>query len=447
MKTKLLFWWDQLREKLWFIPTVFCIAAVILAVVALNVDRTFELGTEKLLPFLQTTGASGRIVLGALIGALVTVVGLAFSLTMLSVSQMSSQYGPRLVRTVFDSNITQYTLGLFLGTVVFCMIVLRTVRDNDSSGSLFTPHLSIMLAELAGALCLFALLAFTNHMTRCMRAETLVQGIFDDLQRSAEHLFPQILELSDSQMSNVSIQQWTELRDAVPLVSSGMGYLQVIELSGIVTQAAEEGHRLRLLKRPGEFIYKGTQIAEVETEKDTAVDGNKLKQLYGGFFLLGSVRTPRQDIEAGVLELVEAGVRALSPGVNDPMTAINVIDYLSAFLRDIAARQWPQNVLVDSAGIARVRAQPISFSSTLNAGFDQLRQYAGDSVAVNCRLLEGLAAIYAVSTNAEHREAILCQRDMIVRKTEKTIVEPNDLADIRERAGRQWPTSVANRSV
>ncbi|MEZ6137595.1 MAG: DUF2254 domain-containing protein [Pirellulaceae bacterium] len=434
MKTRLLFWWDELREKMWFIPSVYCVAAIATAFVVLSIDRAFALGSEQLLPFLETTGASGRIILGALIGALVTVLGLVFSLTMLSVSQTSSQYGPRLVRSVFDSNIAQNTIGFILSTVVFCIIVLRSIRDLEDSGTLFTPHLSILLAELSGAVCIFVLLAFSNHVTRCMRAETLIQSIFNDLVSVSNQLFP---EVSDVQQSNevdlTDADVWEELENTVTLTSKSSGYLQAIQLTAIVAFASEHGHRLEVAHRAGDFIHQGEVMAHVQlSEKEDSPED--ILENYQGFFLIGTVRTLRQDIESGVLELVEAGVRALSPGVNDPMTAINVIDYVSSFMRGLVGRQWPRPILVDSNGVPRVRVNPIDFEGVLNAGFDQLRQYAGDSVAVNCRLLEGLAAIARSSIHPQDRAAINRQAAMILRAAERHISEPEDLKDIRARA-------------
>ncbi|MCA9127924.1 MAG: DUF2254 domain-containing protein [Planctomycetales bacterium] len=435
MSANLLFWWDELREKMWFIPSVYCVAAIVVAFVVLSIDREFEIGSDAFLPFLQTTGGSGRIVLGSLIGALVTVLGLVFSLTMLSVSQTASQYGPRLIRSVFDSNIAQNTIGFILSTVVFCMIVLRSIRDLKDSGSLFTPHLSILTAELASAACIFVLLAFTNHVTRCMRAETLIQSIYNDLIRAAEDLFPAVAEIRDAdgiELSNVSA--WSDLVNAKSLTSGQSGYLQAIQLQGVVACASERGHRLEISHRAGDFIHAGEVIARVQLSQDEAEGTKDSLENYQSFFLIGTVRTLRQDIEAGVLELVEAGVRALSPGVNDPITAINVIDYVSSFMRDLAGRQWPNPILVDGDGIPVLRVNVTDFRGVLNAGFDQLRQYAGNSVAVNCRLLEGLAAIAISSTQPEDRAAIKRQADMIVRAADRNIFEPEDKRDIRARA-------------
>lgn len=438
MNIKLLYWWDALRDKLWFIPSLFCIAALVLAVITLQIDHRLEFGNDTPTP-LQTTGASARIVLGALIGALVTVVGLAFSLTMLSVSQTSSQYGPRLIRLVFDSNVTQYILGLFLGTIVFCMVVLRSIRDLDSSGSMFTPNISILMGELLGAASLFGLLKLTDHMSLCMRAETLIHGIYQDLISSANRLFPEIdTRRNRSQLDLASTDGWESIDDKLSLRSKHSGYLQAIDLPAMMQMAEKHLNRIDVLKRPGDFVYAGEALANFEISPNHAPhDSDNLEEELGTryrvFFLKGTVRTPRQDIEAGVLELVEAGVRALSPGVNDPMTAINVVDYISSFMRYIANRKWPQSVLLDSQSNPRIRVRNATFCSVLNAGFDQLRQNAATSVAVYCRLLEGLAAIAQSVNRPEDLCAVRRQAEMVLRQAQAAIQEEDDLADIRER--------------
>lgn len=446
MRTRIFYLWDELRGKLWFFPSLFSVAGMLLAVASLVVDRQFEMGTAELLPSIRTTGAAGRTVLGALIGGLVTVVGLAFSMTMLAISQTSSQYGPRLVRTLLDSNVTQYSLGFILGTIVYSMIVLRSIRDLDSPERYFIPHLSILFAELAGACSVISLLVLTNHMMRCLRAETLVAGIYETLRHTIDKLYPEPEPEQPTVDDNIaSVEQWQDFNYSVELRSKAAGNLQAINIEGLVELASEHSHRIEILKRPGDFVHEdtllgrlaidaGARAPHVPNESERDEDG--LYDEYVARFLLGSTRTPRQDIEASVLELVEAGVRALSPGVNDPMTAINIIDYLGSSLAQLCKRKWPGRVLLDANNEPRVRVNTPSYTSVLNAGFDQLRQNAADSVAVHCRLLESLAAIAEVASRPADRAAVARQATMIVQQAERVISEPNDLRDIQERRER-----------
>lgn len=437
MSIKLLYWWDVLRDKLWFIPSVFSLAGVAIALLTLQIDTAFDVGGRGPLQILATTGASGRSVLASLIGALVTVLGLAFSLTMVAVAQTSSQYGPRLIRSLFNSNVTQYVIGMFLFTITYCMIVLQSIRDSSQNAESFTPNLSILLAELAGAACLFGLLRFSHHMTSSMRAETLLLSIYKDLCASADTLFPECANERTGESADLSGDEaWQDLRDEQAIEAESAGYLQAIDLSTLLALAKQHDFRLEVAKRPGDFVHEGDSFVGIEFGNLAGDEQSQILYQCRNCFLVGSVRTPRQDVEAGVLELVEAGVRALSPGVNDPMTAINVIDYLSTFLRRIVQRKWPEMVVSDSDGTPRIYTKVVTFAGILDAGYDQLRQYAADSVAVHCRLLEGLVAIAEVTFQIADRTAIRRQAEMILRSAESRVAEQLDVADILRRGER-----------
>jgi uncharacterized membrane protein len=438
--------WDSLQEKLWFIPSLCSLLGVVTAVVLLSIDYHLDGQSEWLPAALRTTGSAARTVLGALIGGLVTVAGLVFSLTMLLVSQTASQYGPRLIRNVFERNLAQSTLGLFLGTIVYTMIVLRSIRDLDSGERLFTPNLSILLAELSGAACVFSLLAFANHVSRCMRAEMLIEGIFEDLTVAADRIYPRAT--AEATTASLRPQRaWSDVDGGLELRTQHVGYLQAIDLKSLLEAAVEHDLRLEIACRPGDFIYHNGLLMTVDARRSKwrqtdAVAGKHSKEWQTlenrmrGYFFIGLVRTPRQDIEAALLELVEAGVRALSPGVNDPTTAINAIDYLTSILCELSRRTWPCNVLVDEHEVPRVCVPIASFPDIVATAFDQLRQFAGDSVAVQCRILEGLEMIARESPHVDDRRAVHMQAEMIIRQAERHIEEPHDLSRLRDRFQR-----------
>ncbi len=435
MKTRIVYWWDLLRGQLWFIPSVMALFAFALACLTISVDRRIEAGTEDLLPWLATTPASSRVVLGALIGALVTVLGLAFSLTMLAVSQTATQYGPRLIRTVFDRNVTQYVMGMYLSTIVFCMLVLRSIRDFEAdTGEDFTPNISVLIAQAAGAMCLFALLAFANHVAKCMRAELLVERVYKDAMLAIE-------ELCRERSSYDAIESAEEDRKGgefgsgpvFTLTSKTTGYLQAVEYDQLLRNAAQGDATVRVQVRPGDFVHDGGQLAEIRSTNAVDLADSDSELEYQRAFLFGRVRTPRQDVESAIWELVETGVRALSPGVNDPFTAINVIDYLSAVMRRLASANWPADLLQDSEGVPRVQLRGLTFTNMLDAGFDQLRQNAGSSVAVHCRLLEGLLAIIQVTEDEERQMAVLRQADLVFEQARSSVDQSADLRDISQR--------------
>lgn len=437
MKTRFVYWWDLLRGQLWFIPSVMALLSFGLACLTIVLDRHIEAGTEDHLPWLATTPASSRVVLGALIGALVTVLGLAFSLTMLAVSQTATQYGPRLIRTVFDRNVTQYVMGMYLSTIVYCMLVLRSIRDFEAeTGGDFTPNVSIIIAQVAGALCLFALLAFANHVSQCMRAELLIERVYNDAMAAIDELCDERSRYKATGTGRDSLP-YPDAANEVSVPSEATGYLQAVEYGQLLRSAQQHDFVVDVQVRPGDFVHHGGQLAVVRgPDGSTHFDAEEFRSEFRSAFLFGLVRTPRQDVESAIWELVETGVRALSPGVNDPFTAMNVIDYLSAVMRRLAHADWPENLLEDNEGVPRVELRGFTFTNMLDAGFDQLRQNAGDSVPVHCRLLEGLLAVIQVAKLQRRKDAVMRQAEMIMEQAKGAINEKADLQDIAERFDR-----------
>jgi len=150
-------------------------------------------------------------------------------------------------------------------------------------------------------------------------------------------------------------------------------------------------------------------------------------------FIIGSQRTPEEDAEFAIHQLVEVALRALSPGINDPFTAITCIDYLGSALCRLTNRAFPSSNRYDDEGKLRVIAKPLTFEGVINAAFDQIRQYGRTSVAVTIRLLETLKTIADHARSFEQKNAILRQADMIIRESQESIREKNDRDDIQER--------------
>jgi uncharacterized membrane protein len=208
------------------------------------------------------------------------------------------------------------------------------------------------------------------------------------------------------------------------------GYVQAIDFDGLLRMAGENDYLIHLQLRPGQFVVAASTLAIVDSEEKFAED---LTEGITGAFIVGSHPTPEQDAEYSIHQLVEVAIRALSPGINDPFTAIACIDQLTSALCRLAGRRFPASSLFDDHGRLRLRLKPITYSGMLNASFDQIRQYGGASVAVTIRLLEGLTLIAGQSRRPEQRMALHRQANMILRASREKLFERNDLEDVRER--------------
>jgi uncharacterized membrane protein len=426
MKTWLLNHWDRIRNSLWFVPMVGIMFALATAVAMLELDNAMRIERHPGLEWAVTTGPAARSILSSLAGALVTVTGVVFSITMLTLAQTSSMYGPRLLRSFLNHNTTQFTLAVFLGTSLYCFAVLRTIQEVDD-GTLFAPHLSLGLGLLAGLISLLTFVYFIHHVAYSIQVQNVVRNVADELNNTIDRLFPEQLgeDLKNEPESCVDF----ESESATVIESTSTGYVQAINADSLMQVATRHDLVIRLERRPGHFIAHGTRIAMTHPprpDEDVAARINEC-------FLTGARRTPRQDVECAIQELVEVAVRALSPGINDPHTAISCIDYLGAALIRFADRALPAPIRQDEKGRARVITSVTSFADALDAAFDEIRQHARDSASVLIRLADTLLAISLKLRRRADRDAVLRQAAMLERASEQALPEKYDRADVRER--------------
>ncbi|MEZ6053579.1 MAG: DUF2254 domain-containing protein [Planctomycetaceae bacterium] len=426
MNTWLLNLFDRLRNSLWFVPAMGLAIALIASIGLLNIDDAVRVETIPGLSWATTTGPAARATLSSLAGALVTVTGVVFSITMLTLAQTSAMYGSRLLRSFLNHNITQVTLATFLGTSLYCFAILRAIREVDE-GTLFVPHLSVGVGMLGGLGSLTAFVYFIHHVAQSIQAQSVVRNVAHELDDAIDRLFPEQMGDADDETPDDLVTD--EGQDHTVIESTQIGYLQAIDGDTLMELATEHNLLVRLLVQPGDFIAHGRPIISV----DTAEVGEERSEAMNECFLTGSRRTPRQDVECALNELVEVAVRALSPGINDPHTAIACIDYLGASLMRLAQRRMPSPLRYDDENRLRIIARPVTFSAALNAAFDEIRQHGRVSTAVTIRLAETLRAIAETVTRPSDRDAILRQTAMLERSFEDALPEQYDRADVRER--------------
>lgn len=426
--------WDSLRSSFWFVPSLMLTFGVALGLVMPWVDTQLSLLDDWPWPWLETTGEASRATLAAMAGALMTVTGVVFSVTMVTLSLTTSQFGSRLVRSFSEHNISQFALGTFLSTSVYCLLVLKSVRTV--SGSEFAPHLSTAIGVVASICSLILLIAFIHATNHSIQAQSVVRAVAQDLQSAIDWLFPEPLEDGDQPdrpAGDVDPGQLFDRMHATSIRCTSEGYLQGFDAHGLCQLAKEQNTAIRMLARPGDFISCGTVIAEFQSAE---VNPEELSDRFNGQLIVGIRRTPRQDLECAILELVEVAVRALSPGINDPFTAVAVIDYLSASLRKLAGRKTPSSYRFDEDGSLRLIIIPTTFTEVFETAFRQIRQYGCSSPAILIRLLEAFANIAEATPRKKDREMIQRHGKMVLRAGKENVSEPFDLEAIEERYER-----------
>jgi uncharacterized membrane protein len=426
--------WEAARTTLWIVPTLLVVAAIALFAVTFSVDLAVY--HEHLrLPFWLRTGSAdaGRQVLIAIAAAVITVVGVVFSITILALTLASQQFGPRMMRNFVRDVGSQVTLGVFVATFVYSVLALGVITNSPQGD--FVPHVSITIAEALLLVDLGVLIYFIHHIAKTIQLPEVIASIADDLTQAIDAEFPVVAGVPATQLDlgrpvEELVTLLAERGEAVP--ASESGYLQYVGYAQLVSIAQHVDAVIRLDHRPGHFLVKGSPLATVWPRGAAPQVAIALERAH----VTGPHRTLLQDPVFAIDQLVEIGIRALSPAVNDTFTALTCIDWLSAGLSQLSGRALAEGVYRDPAGRVRLISSDPSYERMVNRAFDKVRQAAGGMPAVLIRLLTSLTSIAEVTESARQRSILARQADMVLRCAERTVDEPNDLADVRDRFER-----------
>jgi uncharacterized membrane protein len=425
--------WEALRTTFWLAPTVLILVAGLLFVVTFELDLA-AFHHRLTLPWWVVTGSAdaGRQVLIGIAAAIITTVGVVFSITILALTLASQQFGPRMLRNFVRDPGNQMTLAVFVGTFVYSVLVLGSITALP--GGDFVPHLSITTAEALLLVDVAVLVYFIHHIAKSIQLPEVIASIARDLNRAIDAEFPNRLEGSEVEHSPAAIGDLLEKLDVrgATVTARHSGYLQFVSYSRLVDVAEELDAVIRLTHRPGHFVIAHRPLARVWP----AGSANQVAAALDAAHVTGPHRTLTQDPVFAIDQLVEIAIRALSPAVNDTFTALTCIDWLSGGLSEISTRSLDEGIYRGRSGKIRLIESDPSYSRMVNRSFDKIRQAARGMPAVIIRLVDALAHIADNTTTDRQRDVLGRQADMIMRGAEDEVGEPNDLTDIRLRYDR-----------
>jgi uncharacterized membrane protein len=409
---------DQLGEKFWLIPALLVVAGVAGAIGLIELDRSELIPRWLLERWLYDGGATGaRTLLGAIASSTIGVAGTVFSITIAALSLAAGQMGPRLLRNFTRDRGNQLTLGAFLGTFCYALMVLRSVR-TETEGSGFVPHLSLSLGIILAFVCVGTLVYFVGHMASRINVDTVIELVSDDI-----HAAIQRLTTGERQPEPPPLAFW---RDATPIADARRGYLQQLDEHGLAAWAAEHETAIRLLVRPGDYVFPGAPIALMLPPVEGA--GAAIR----GATALGPQRAGSSDLRFAVRQLVEVAVRALSPGINDPHTAVSVLDRLGAVLCEMEPLHLPTGVRLAN-GRPILVVPHIQYDQLINTMFHMIRQHAAGNVTVLMKQLEVLTQVVSCERDRERMRSLKRHADLVLADAERDIDTPGDLEDLRRR--------------
>jgi uncharacterized membrane protein len=419
---------DALRTTLWVVPAVEIVAAVALFAVTYSIDRAAYRGDITLPGWVNNGSAdAARQILTGIAAAVITVVGLVFSILIVALTLASTQFGPRMLRNFIRDRGVQITLGTFVATFFYAILTLGSVSHHSTGGD-FVPHLSITVCLALTLIDVGVLVYFIHHVAKSIQLPEVIASIARDFSTAID------AEFSNSDGGRASLSAAGPLvdhleADGAPVPATSSGYLQFVRYSTLVDIAVECDAVVQLLYRPGHFVVKGLPLARVWPPSAAPEVSRGLARAH----VTGAHRTLRQDLAFAIDQMVEIAIRALSPAVNDTFTALTCIDWLSDGLCQITGGWHSRRVHFDEGGKVRVIAAEANYERLVDRAFDKIRQAGRGMPAVLIRQLESLGRITDYATTPEQRAVLLSQAEMILRESEESIPEQNDRADVRRR--------------
>lgn len=428
---KLLFFWNELMATFWLIPVLIILLSIFLAIGFVYIDQTVTFSQEGLGRFFFVNSTdSARSILSTISGAMIGVAGTVFSVTLVALTLASSQLGPRLIKNFMYIRLNQIVLGSYISTYLYCLIVLNSVQETD--GFTFIPSLSIFLAIIAAIVNIILLIVFIHQIAISIQADRVISDIAVSMSKQVRVLFPEKMGDEADHDKDLPVDTIkSQYAIIVSVKSTQSGYLQYIDGESLLHLMTNFNTLFELNYRPGDFVVEGIEIGKLYTNEKA--EKNTLEKILSQF-VIGKTKTSQQDIEFPIHQMVEIAARALSPGVNDPYTAIACIDNLTTTICYLAQIEFPSKYRIDNKRELRVIANALDFEGVLDAAFNQIRQFSAGSTAVIIRLMEALLIIHGVATIESDKKAIVKHVKMTLNVGKESIIEKNDLEDLIARS-------------
>lgn len=415
-------WWVSVNASYWFYPAIFSALAAILAFITVYIDRVWAAEYLSQVSWLSPARPDGaRNTLTVIAGSMIGVASTVFSITIAAVAYASGNYGPRLLTNFMEDRGNQLSLGTFIATFVYAVMVMRVVRSEGERATTvadavstvapgFVPQLSLFVATIMVAVAVAVLVYFLNHIPSSIRINTVLEGIGERLIRDLKRRFP---DNDDGSEHALRPSGW-------PIVARESGYVQIIDFSTLDDVAKEYQGTIILKVRTGDFVHPDMVFAEFAGN-----DGEEnCIEAIRDCFSMGGRRTPTQDLEFLIDELVEIALRALSPGINDPFTAITAMHWLGAATGELARRDLTRGP--EQNGYSQKRVLPLDddFRHFLARGFGDIRASAASSPLAAKNLLDCLFASATAASSQRRRDAIAREGALLVIQARDTLTGP-----------------------
>ncbi|MDA3920817.1 MAG: DUF2254 domain-containing protein [Salinisphaera sp.] len=423
--------WSNLRSSFWFLPSLIVAGSVAVAVALIHADAVAGQQWMSRWPRLFGASAAGaRGVLSTIAGSMMTVVGVTFSMVLVTLALASSQYTSRILRNFMRDRVTQVVLGIFAGIFTYCLIVLRTIRGGEAAGSI--PSLAVTFGVVLAISGIGALIFFIHHIATSIQASSIIASVADETLAAIDRLFPQPLgqapvdDDEDQPPHPLPERKW----QAIPAPANG--YIQSVDNATLLRLARAHRTIVRMERGIGEFVVQNTTLASLALEVPPEPE---LTTGVQAAYSIHRLRSVEQDAAFGIRQIVDIALRALSPGINDTTTAVMCVDYLTPILARLAVRSIPSSCWQEDGELRVITIGP-TFADLTAASFDQIRLSAEGNIAVMLRLLDAIEVITGLTASTGRRRALREQMEQIAEMAARTIESPHDRIRFEQRLVR-----------
>lgn len=416
--------WNDLQSSLWFRPIVTTLLVIGLALGTTTLERSLPLPSV-----FAIDPDNARLVLSSIASSMLTVVALTFSIIMVALTLASQQFSPRILGNFVRDQASQNVLSIFIGTFIYSLLVMG--RIDETANAPFIPILSVIIAILFALLGVGALIYFIDHISRTIRANYIMADISTQTIETMHQVFSELQRRDSQPAATVELASPPAAASAA-VVSPQSGYIQAIDFDRLVRVAQEHDLFIQIERMVGDFVAEDSLLLRLWPDRGRSA---ALTEQMNEAFDIGPERTMFEDVLFGIRQLVDIALKAISPAVNDPTTAVNCIDALSNILIQAAQYPNPCSQHYDEAGAVRVIGRHVTFTALVDLAFDQIRHYARSEVTVTLHLLNALMEIARTTTDQQRLDLLWQHAGMISRGADRGIFEPLDRQKINDCLG------------
>lgn len=406
--------------------------AIALAYLTIYLDQNHSLKISELSFILSNKADGARTILATIAGSMMGVAATTFSITMVAVTSAAGQYGPRLIGNFMRDRGNQIVLGTFTSTFIYCLMVLRVVRTGDEGSgddllAEFVPNISLLTAMGLTLMSVSVLIYFIHHVPETLNVGNITGRVGRRLRKDIESIYPADIGMETDKDIDESQYNTT---DAIAVKARAEGYIQTLNEDALMQLACKHDIVLKIEYRPGDFVTQGDCLVQIWSDHE--IDEETLSK-FNNVYAMGQNRTAHQNILFLADELVEILARALSPGVNDPFTAINCINWFHSALKAFLRGTCPSPYRRDEEGALRVIAYPVDFERFASVICDQSRAYIAADRNTAFKMMTILTELAAQTPSSPQKDILIEHLIRLRQATMDGLTSAPDISEARER--------------